>query len=101
MRHQEVTYTKGKAIFSDNTLNNKTQYGVLVLREDGVYSISEELNGRVFKGGGAWEKTEHPNIISVGLSSNSPMTIYHFYVLLNKDTETYVVSEKNESLIEL
>ena len=98
---KEVTYTKGDARFSDNTLNDKTKYGFLSLREDGACSITETRNGRIYRGGGAWNKTDHTNIISIGLSSNSAMTIYHFYVRLYKETNSYIVSDKLEKLIEL
>ena len=98
---EEVTYTKGDARFSDNTLNGKTKYGSLSLREDGACSITELRDGRIYRGGGAWYKTKHTNIISIGLSSNSAMTIYHFYVRLHKETNSYIVSDRLEKLIEL
>lgn len=96
---KEVTYAKGEAIFSDNNLNGKTKYGSLVLREDGACSITETVYGRIVRGGGAWSKTDQPNIISIGLSSNSQMTVYHFYIRLNEETNSYVISDKMEKLI--
>jgi len=98
---EEVTYAKGDARFSDNTLNARTNYGSLSLREDGACSITEIRGGRIYRGGGAWSKTEHANIIRIGLSSNSAMTMYHFYVRLYKDTNSYIVSDKLEKLIVL
>ena len=98
---EEVTYTKGSARISDNTLYDKTKYGSLSLREDGACSITEIRDGRIYRGGGAWYKTDHKDIIRVGLSSNSAMTIYHFYVRLYKETNSYIVSDKLEKLIEL
>jgi hypothetical protein len=98
---KKVTYTNGDARFSDNTLYDKTKYGSLVLREDGACSITETRDGRIYRGGGAWNETDHKNIISIGLSSNSAMSIYHFYVRLYKETNSYIVSDKLEMLVEL
>ena len=98
---KEVAYTKGSAEFSDKTLNSRTEYGSLLLREDGACSIAEIRGGRIYRGRGAWKKTEHTNIVRIGLSSNSIMTTYHFYVRLYKDTNSYIVSDKLENLLEL
>lgn len=90
---------EGEAKFSDNTINGETIFSSLVLREDGACSITETRNGRIFTGGGAWRETEYPNIISIGLSSNSLMTVYHFYVRLYEETNSFIISDKMEKLI--
>ena len=97
---KEEAYTHGNAKFSDIALNSKTSYGSLMLREDGACSITETRDGHIYHGGGAWSKTDHANIIRIGLSSSSPMIMYHFYVRLYKRTNTYLVSDKLEALIE-
>lgn len=98
---KEETYTHGNTRFSDASLNGETKYGYLVLREDGACSITEIRNGKEYHGGGAWRKTDETNIIRIGLSSNSVMTRYHFFVRVNKETNTYIVSDKLEILIGL
>jgi len=96
---EEVFYTTGNAKFSDENLNREAKYGSLYLREDGACSITEIRAGGTYRGSGAWNETDHENIISIGLSSNSAMTIYYFYVRLSKDSNTYTVSDKLERLI--
>jgi hypothetical protein len=88
------TYTNG------TNLNGKTQYGSLSLREDGVCSITEIRDGKDYRGGGSWNKTDQEKIIRIGLSSNSAMTIYHFFARLNNENNSYIVSDKLEKLIE-
>jgi len=81
-------------------LNGKTQYGPLSLREDGACSITETRDGKDYRGGGSWSKTARDRIVSIGLSSNSAMTRYHFFARLNNDTNSYIVSDSVEKLIE-
>ncbi|MGH1540098.1 MAG: hypothetical protein ACRBHB_06730 [Arenicella sp.] len=75
------------------------EYSTLLLRENGACLISEIRNGELYRGGGSWRKTAHENVIEVGLSSNSMMTSYKFYVRLNREEKTYIVSEKLENLL--
>ena len=81
-------------------LNRNVKYGSLSLREDGACSLSEIRDGTSHHGGGAWSRTDHKKIISVGLSSNSAMTVYHFFVFLNDKNNSYIVSDKLEQLVE-
>ena len=94
-----VTYERGDTRFSDNALNNRTNYGLLSLREDGACSITEIRDGLNYRGSGAWSQTEHEDIIRIGLSSNSTMTMYHFYVRLYEDTNSYIVSDVLDMLL--
>jgi hypothetical protein len=94
------TYAHGEAKFSNMNLNSNVKYGSLSLREDGACSISEIRDGVSYHGGGAWSRTDHKKIVSVGLSSNSAMTAYHFFVFLNDKNNSYIVSDKLEELVE-
>lgn len=81
-------------------LNSNVKYGSLLLREDGACSISEIRDGTSYHGGGSWSRTDHEKIVRVGLSSNSVMTAYHFFVFLNDKDNSYIVSDKLEKLVE-
>ena len=98
---KKVTYTKGDARFSYNTPNGKTKYGSLTLREDGACSVTEIRDGHIYRGGGSWNKKDHADVIRIALSSNSAMTTYRFYVRLYKETNSYVVSNILDNLLEL
>lgn len=72
----------------------------LRLREDGACSIEEERFGKMFRGGGAWWKTDQSGVVKVGLSSNSAMSLYHFFVRLDQATQSFILAEKEEAFNE-
>jgi len=93
-------YSSGEARFSDSALNSKTKYASLSLREDGACSITEIRGGISYRGAGSWRKTKYSNIIKIGLSSSSTVTMYHFYVRLYEENRTYLVSDKLKKLVD-